>query len=62
MGYLLHCTVAEELARGRLIRLLPDLPLPTMPLYAVHAYGRRLPRRVRLFIDFLTEQAATIQR
>jgi DNA-binding transcriptional LysR family regulator len=61
IGYLLHCTVAEELACGTLVRILPDLPLPTMPLYAVHAYGRRLPRRARLFIDFLIEQAATIR-
>jgi DNA-binding transcriptional LysR family regulator len=60
IGYVLNCTVAEELASGRLVRLLPTLELPTIPLYAVHAYGRRLPGRARLFIDFLVERMAAI--
>jgi DNA-binding transcriptional LysR family regulator len=56
IGYMLRFTVAEELATGRLLQLLPNLELPSLPLFAVHAYGRQLPVRVRLFIDFLVKQ------
>ncbi len=56
IGYLLYFTVTEALAAQRLIQVLPDLACPTMPVYAVHAYGRQLPVRARLFIDFLVEQ------
>lgn len=56
IGHLLRFTVAEQLAAGRLIQLLPDCGLPTMPVYIVHAYGRQLPVRARLFIDFVVEK------
>jgi DNA-binding transcriptional LysR family regulator len=56
IGYLLYFTVADEIAAGRLVQILPDLACPTMPVYAVHAYGRQLPQRARLFIDFLVEK------
>jgi hypothetical protein len=29
-----------------------------MPVYVVHAYGRQLPLRARLFIDFLVERVS----
>jgi DNA-binding transcriptional LysR family regulator len=59
IGYLLFFTIAEDLAARRLVQVLPHLECPTMPVYAVHAYGRQLPMRVRLFIDFLLEKIAT---
>jgi DNA-binding transcriptional LysR family regulator len=58
IGYLLRFTVEDDIARGRLIQLLKDCALPAMPLYVVHAYGRQLPLRARLFIDFLIKQIA----
>jgi DNA-binding transcriptional LysR family regulator len=56
IGYFLYFTVAEALAKRRLTRVLPHLACLTMPVYVVHAYGRPLPLRARLFIDFLVER------
>jgi DNA-binding transcriptional LysR family regulator len=56
IGYFLYFTVAEALATRRLIQVLPHLAHPTMPVHVVHAYGRQLPLRARLFIDFLVER------
>lgn len=43
----------ENLAAGRLIEVLADYPLPASQIYAVCPPGRRLPAKVRAFIDFL---------
>jgi DNA-binding transcriptional LysR family regulator len=56
IAYLLHVTVAQDFAERRLVELLPNLKLPTMPVYAVHAFGRQLPVRAKLFIDALVER------
>jgi DNA-binding transcriptional LysR family regulator len=56
IAYLLHVTVAQDLADGRLVEILADLDLPRMPVSAVHAFGRQLPVRARLFIDCLSER------
>ena len=56
IAYLLHVTVAKDLAEGRLVELLPDLRFPTMPVFAVHAFGRQVPVRAKLFIDSLAER------
>lgn len=42
-----------ELKAKRLVRLLPDYQLPGAPIAALTPPGRRTPRRVRTFIDFL---------
>jgi len=60
IAYLLHVTVARDFAEGRLVELLPDLDLPRMPVFAVHAFGRQLPVRARLFIDALLERMAKL--
>jgi len=60
IAYLLHVTVAKDLAEGRLVELLPDLRFPTMPVFAVHAFGRQLPVRAKLFIDSLAERIAEL--
>ncbi len=56
IGYFLYFTVAEALATQRLVQVLPHLAHPAMPVFVVHAYGRQLPLRARLFIDFLVER------
>jgi DNA-binding transcriptional LysR family regulator len=48
--------IADDLAAGRLITILPDLAMPSIPVHVLHAFGRQLPVRARLFIDFLVEQ------
>lgn len=42
-----------ELERGELVRLLPDYLLPEVDVHAIMPLGRRLPAKVRAFVDFL---------
>lgn len=49
--HLVHTAVAS----GEVIRILPDWSGPSATLYAVRAGGRLQPRKVRAFIDYLTE-------
>ena len=53
--------VADDLAEGRLITVLPDLAMPSLHLHVVHAFGRQLPVRARLFIDFLAEYISAFE-
>lgn len=41
-----------SIARGELVRLLPEWRLPSGGIYAVHPPGRHVPAKVRAFIDF----------
>ncbi len=45
--------VADDLASGNLVHLLPDCRSANMELYAVFAPGKPVPPRIRLFVDFL---------
>lgn len=56
--YLVH----EELARGQLVRVLPDYELAATPLWLVYPQLRQRPLRVRVFIEFLLRWAAAPQR
>ena len=47
---------ADDVAAGRLERVLPDLTPPTVPLYAIYANRHFLPAKVRSFLDFLAGQ------
>jgi DNA-binding transcriptional LysR family regulator len=51
----MRLAVAGDLAAGRLRIVLPDVPLLATPVYALHPFGRQLPLRARLFIDFLVK-------
>ncbi|MHC8380826.1 LysR family transcriptional regulator [Pseudomonas sp. LB3P14] len=57
IAYLLRVTVTEDLEAGTLVQILPQHPLIQLPVYALHAFGRQLPARTRLFIDFLLNKA-----
>ena len=46
----------KEIQSGQLIRLLPDFATSNRYLHAVYPNTRFLPKRVRLFIDFLAER------
>lgn len=46
--------VREDIAAGRLIALLPDQEIEPRPLFAAFAPGKIVPKKVRLFIDFLS--------
>jgi DNA-binding transcriptional LysR family regulator len=56
IAYQLRMTVTDYLKEGRLVEVLPHLAMPALPAYALHAFGRQLPIRGRLFIDFLVEK------
>ncbi|MDY0745618.1 LysR family transcriptional regulator [Paucibacter sp. R3-3] len=45
--------VAELLAQGQLVEVLPQHPAPAMPLNLVYANRRNLSRRVRVVMDWL---------
>jgi DNA-binding transcriptional LysR family regulator len=56
IAYQLRMTVTDFLSDGRLVEVLPHLAMPTLPAYALHAFGRQLPIRGRLFINFMIEK------
>jgi DNA-binding transcriptional LysR family regulator len=60
-AYLLRCLVAKELEAGTLVLLAPAVALPALPLNALHAFGRTVPSRVRLFCDFIAREAKLIE-
>ncbi|ATQ73300.1 LysR family transcriptional regulator [Massilia violaceinigra] len=47
--------VQEDLAAGRLLRLLPGYALPEQGVYAVYPNTRHLPAKVGMFIAFLRD-------
>src|SRR3546814_10839692 len=58
IAQLLRLAVADDLAAGRLAEIFPHDPLASVPVQALHAFGRLAPLRVRLFTDFLADRLA----
>ncbi len=56
ISILLDTAIAEDVAQGRLLRLLPDWTLPDGAIHAVFPPGRDMPLRVRRFVEFLRER------
>src|SRR3569623_547878 len=50
--------VADDLASGRLERILPDYPLAGGPVSILYPRNRQLSPRVRVFIDWVVQQFA----
>lgn len=50
-----HRIVADELQSGELVELMPDVLIQERPLFAVFPPGEGTPKKVRCFIDFLTQ-------
>lgn len=50
-----YCVV-EDIVAGRLVRVLPDFESPIDEIFLLFPYRRSIPKRVRLFIDFLVEK------
>jgi DNA-binding transcriptional LysR family regulator len=55
IAQLLRIAVADDLADGRLVEVLPRDPLIPVSVQAIHAFGRLPPHRVRLFTEFVAE-------
>ena len=51
--------VAEDLAAGRLVRVLPGWTMPAGGVYAVYPSSRYLPAKVRILLDFMRERPLT---
>jgi len=47
--------VQDDLASGRLVKLLPTYPVPTRPLHLLYAPDRRMTPKLRSFIAFAIE-------
>src|SRR5690606_17691242 len=52
------CEAALPLAEGRLVEMLPEWRLESMPMSLVYPYSRQLSARVRAFADWATELMA----
>lgn len=50
--------IGEDLARGRVVALLPDYHVPDAAVYAVYPHARHLSPKVRSFVDFLAGRLA----
>ena len=50
-----------DLAAGRLVRLLEDVNLPSLGVYAIYPQRQYLPAKVRIFVDFLVEYFKALQ-
>ena len=48
--------IAPQLARGELVRVLPQLSMPDADIQWIAPWRPKTPRRVRLLVDFLAEQ------
>jgi DNA-binding transcriptional LysR family regulator len=48
--------VGNDLTSGRLVRLLPELEMPSIDLFAGYAAGRHITGRLRAFLDFAQEE------
>ncbi|WP_214475189.1 LysR family transcriptional regulator [Mesorhizobium sp. dw_380] len=62
IAHLMRFAVQEDLDAGRLVLVLPEVPMPAMPVHIVHAFGRQLPVRARLFVEFLAKQMGRLGR
>jgi hypothetical protein len=52
--------MVRRLAEGSLVEILQDLQAAPMPVSIVHAYGGRVPRRVRAVMGWIEEAARTM--
>jgi DNA-binding transcriptional LysR family regulator len=52
--------IEEDLVAGRLVRVLPTWEAPALPAHLVYPVQRRLPLRVRRFIDFAASYMTTV--
>jgi DNA-binding transcriptional LysR family regulator len=58
VAQILEIAVRDDLAAGRLQTVLPDHALVSVPVHAIHAFGKNMPTRARVFVDFVAAQLA----
>ncbi|WP_425092850.1 LysR family transcriptional regulator [Tropicimonas sp. S265A] len=60
IAYLPSFLYADALDRGKVVEVLPELPMESMGIYAVYPPGRFTQPKVRAFIDFLVREFAEV--
>jgi len=60
LGLCLWSTVSEDLAEGRLVRVLEDYEYYDRSIYAAYPHSRHLSGKVRVFVDHLIDHCRTI--
>lgn len=58
LGILLgaEAMLAEDLRRGSLVRLFPQLQMPARPVHLLYASDRRMPPKLRSFVDLVVAE------
>jgi len=56
IAQLLRATVQRDIDAGMLVVVLPDVPLRPVPLQVLHGFGRRLPARAKVFVEFIAAE------
>ena len=54
----LRIAIEDELTTGRLVIILPELRMSITPVHVLDPFGRQLPLRARVFIDFSSRKSA----
>jgi DNA-binding transcriptional LysR family regulator len=52
--------ISEHLVKGQLREILPASPPPTLPVTVLYPQQKRLPTRLRVFVDWLVELMGTV--
>jgi DNA-binding transcriptional LysR family regulator len=47
--------IADDIARGALVEILPSMPPPSLPVSVLYPSQRQLPLRLRVFIDWVAD-------
>lgn len=48
--------ITSEVANGALVEILADTPPPPIPVHALYSHTRQLSPRLRVFLDWMTQQ------
>ncbi|MES5098449.1 LysR family transcriptional regulator [Agrobacterium sp. BA1120] len=55
IGQLVPFTIRDELAKGNLVRILPEWKQEPMPVYIVYPQTRHVTNKVRVFVDWIAK-------
>lgn len=62
IAQILKAMVQEDVDAGRLCIVLAELALRPVPLYVMHGFGRSMPPRAKIFIEFVAKQFAQFMK
>jgi DNA-binding transcriptional LysR family regulator len=62
IAQLLSTTVQADVSARRLTVVMPDVPLRSVPVQFLHGFGRSVPNRAALFMDFIAAQLEALRK